>query len=300
MSDELEANFSNRNPQLALRNMLERYKPAIASVLPRHITADRMVKVLLSATARKPDLLKCTYASICHALMQASELGLELGGILGEAYLVPYNVKIKEKGHADRWEKHAQMIPGYRGLIKLARQSGDVRTIAAHVTYENDVFSVNLADEQIRHIPNLRGERDDRNIIAVYAIAKFKTGERLIDFMTRAEVEKVRRRSKSADEGPWVTDYAEMTRKTVVRRLCKYLPLSRELQAALEIDAEAEDGERLSPDILAPPEEETPKARKLAERVRSRAGLSVEAPDPIENPDVIQDEVASDIQTHQE
>ena len=96
--------------QKLLKQELEKIQAAMTAVLPRHVTAARITKVVLSATSRTPALLDCTVQSICRAVMQASELGLEIGGLLGEAYLVPY------------WNKHskaqeAQCIIGYQGLI---------------------------------------------------------------------------------------------------------------------------------------------------------------------------------------
>jgi len=232
------------DPQQTLKSMLERMKPALAAVLPKHVTADRMLKVVLSATARQPKLLECSTTSIVRSVMQAGELGLEVGGLLGEAYLVPYNNKVEDENGRTRWEKQAQCIPGYKGLIKLARQSGQIASINAVVVYAEDKFRVLPAEDRIEHEPDLQGERDDENIVAVYAIARFREGGQQIDYMTFAEVEKIRKRSKSAESGPWVTDFAEMARKTVVRRLCKYLPLSAELAQAIELDNEHDARER--------------------------------------------------------
>src|SRR5579859_4643184 len=231
-------------PQQLLGLDLNNIKKTLEAVLPKHVTPERLIKVVLSATARKPDLLKCTRRSIVRAVMQAAELGLEVGGILGDAYLVPYNVKITEAGQPDRWEKQVQMIPGYRGLIKLARNSGQITSISAWPVYKADTFEIDLAEETIIHKPSLTTERKPDDIVFVWAQAKYTDGGKAIDFMTRSEVDAVRKRSKAANDGPWVTDFAEMARKTVVRRLCKYLPLSPEMQKALEVDADREDLER--------------------------------------------------------
>lgn len=273
------------NAQLLLKAELEKITPALESILPKHVTAERMKKVVLSATNRQPDLLKCTVRSICQAVMQAGELGLEIGGLLGEAYLVPYNVKVKEKGQADRWEKQAQCIPGYRGFIKLARQSGQLHSISARVVYSHDRFQVNLAQEEIQHEPNFSAEREDKDIVAVYAIARFKDEGRQIEVMTRPEVDRIRKRSKAADGGPWVTDYSEMARKTVVRRICKYLPLSPELSKALEHEAEVDELDRHAgaPIFVTEQHEEKPRAKSIAERIRARAA-SAEEPKAPEGP----------------
>lgn len=255
-------------PQLTLKHELEKIRPSLMSVLPKHVTADRMLKVVLSATARTPSLLECTTESIVRCVMQAAELGLEIGGLLGEAYLVPYNCKV-----GNRWEKQAQCITGYRGYIKLARQSGQLASISARVVYIGDRFTVNLADEHIHHEPNFDATREPERIVAVYAIARFKDEGRQIEVMTRAEVDAIRTRSKASDSGPWKTDYGEMARKTVVRRLCKYLPLSPELAQALESDAEVDEVERNAIDVDVLPEKK-PRAKELADRVRARAAAT--------------------------
>lgn len=228
------------NPQMLLKHELEKIKAEMAKVLPKHVTADRMIKVVLSATARQPKLLECTTASICRSVMQAAELGLELGGLLGEAYLVPYSVKVPGYGRSpDRWEMQAQCITGYRGYIKLARQSGETESISARVAYRDDTFEVQLGTaEDIVHKPNLVSQaRDDKDIIAVYCVIKLAGGGLQFDVMTKHEVDKIRGRSKSKDNGPWVTDYAEMARKTVTRRAMKYAALSSEqLARAQELD----------------------------------------------------------------
>lgn len=223
--------------QQTLKHELERIMPAMAAVLPKHVTPERLVKIVLLATQKNQDLLKCSTQSIAQCLMQGAELGLELGGALGQAYLVPY--KTKDGSYT------AQFIIGYRGLIQLARNSGSLESIAAHVVYRSDPFKVNLAEEEVIHDLDLSAtDRKDGDIVAAYAIARFfpppgrDKGAKQIEVMTRAQIDAIRNRSRAGNFGPWVTDYAEMARKTVVRRLCKYLPLSPEIVRALEADSE--------------------------------------------------------------
>lgn len=214
---------SSRDKQLAIKDLLERAKPSIAAVIPKHLTPERLLKIALSATSRTPALLACTPQSILLAVMQAAELGLEAGGLLGDGYLVPYKGK-------------AQFIVGYRGLINLARRSGQMRAIEAHVVRTADTFEVEFGLEtKLVHRPSLHGDPGD--IVAVYSVAHFRDGGYQVEVMTRAEVDAIRKRSEASDSGPWVTDYAEMAKKTVIRRLCKYLPLSPELAKALEHEA---------------------------------------------------------------
>jgi len=206
---------------------LEASRERIASTLPRHLTPERMIRVAMAAIYRTPKLQECDPWSIAAAVMQASELGLEPGGVRQEGYLVPYFNK-KTKSY------ECQFQPSYRGLLKLSRQSGEIRLIAAHVVYEGDTFEIKYGFEpDVVHRPAL-SERGQP--VAVYSVAVLQSGERDVEFMTAQEVEAIRRRSKSPDEGPWVTDWGEMARKTVLRRHLKRLPCSVQLAMAIERD----------------------------------------------------------------
>lgn len=226
----MTAMVARKDKQETIRELLDKAAPSIKAVLPKHLTVERLTKVALGVTARRPELLACSPRSLVLSVMQAAELGLDVGGLLGEAYLVPF-------------KDTCQLIVGYRGLIKLARQSGSLASIEAHAVHANDVLDLEYGlDPRLVHKPFMTGERGD--IVAAYAIARFKDGGRQVDIMTRAEIDAVRQRSKASDSGPWVTDFAEMAKKTVVRRLCKYVPLSPELARALEHEAALDEGVR--------------------------------------------------------
>ena len=182
----------------------------------------------LTAVAKNPKILDCDRESIMLSVMQAAELGLEPGGALGEGYLVPYG-------------RTCQFIPGYRGFISLARRSGQIVSIEAHAVYEKDEFVVEFGlDPKLVHRPTLAAERGE--VVAFYAVARLVGGGVQHDYMTRADVDAIRKRSRAASSGPWVTDYNEMGKKTVIRRLFKTLPVSVELCRALELQAESEAG----------------------------------------------------------
>ncbi len=212
-----------------LKGLLATMEKQIAEILPRHVTASRIMKSALVAVNRQPALLDCTQASIMKSIMEAAELGLDpSGGTLGQGYLVPFNNKVKQPDGREVWLKQAQFIPGYRGLCDLARRGGDVKLIESHVIYRGDHFEYELGTKRhLKHVPGEHDERDE-DITHVYAIAWLSDEEFQFDVMTRTRVEKIRARSKAKDRGPWVTDYAEMCRKTVIRRLVKYLPISSE------------------------------------------------------------------------
>ena len=244
------ADSAIQNTQLVrlntLKHLLNQSKEAIASRLPTHLNADRIIKVALTAINKDTKLLSCTRESITLSVMQAAELGLEPGGSLGEGYLVPYNCKVKDERGQERWEMQAKFIPGYRGLIVLARRSGEISNIYAEAVYKGDKFDVELGlNPKLVHVPDYDSDlRDDeKNIAFTYAVAKFKDGSYQFVVLSRKQIEKLRARSKAATSGPWVTDWEEMAKKTGIRRLSKYLPLSVELAKALELQEKAESGE---------------------------------------------------------
>jgi len=195
------------------------------------------------------------------SIMQAAELGLEIGGLLGEAYLVPF------KGEAT-------CIVGYRGLINLARRSGQIASVSAHVVHAKDDWEVDIANDHVRHSPCMQG--DPGEAIFVYATARFRDGSKQLDVMTMREVELIRSRSR-ARSGPWVTDYEEMAKKTVVRRLSKYLPLSPELQKAIEYEVGADAGH------VAPATEEPSRVRALTDGILSRVVEMADEPAQVED-----------------
>ncbi len=131
--------------------------------------------------------------------------------------------------------KHeVQFIIGYKGMIDLARRSGNIESIYAHVVYSNDTFEYEYGlHPKLVHKPAMtdRGE-----FIGAYAVAHFKDGGYQFEFMPKEEIEKRRKRSRAANAGPWVTDYEEMAKKTVIRHMWKYLPISIEIQQAVMQD----------------------------------------------------------------
>lgn len=218
-----------------LRSLLEKAKPQIAMALPRHITADRMIRVALTSIQKTPKLLECDQISLLGCIVQAAQLGLEPDGITGFAYLVPFWNSAKKI-------TEVQLIPGYKGLMNLARRSGEIGAIEARVVYQKDKFDFAFGLKPILvHVPYQNA--DSGSITHVYAIAHFKDGSMpQYDVMTLEDIDKIRNRSKAKTAGPWVTDFEEMAKKTVIRRLLKYAPTSVEVQSAIALDERAEAG----------------------------------------------------------
>lgn len=258
------------HPYARFRDLLERdsVRDALGKVLPKHVTPDRMFKIVQSAMSRTPKLYDCTPDSVLRAVMQAAELGLEIGGVLGEAYLVPtWNKKIGAF--------EADFRAGYRGFVKLALESGFVLDIDADVVRRDDVFRlVRGSAPSVTHEPNV--ESDEAPVIGVYAVARYQNGGFRCVYLTRGRVEKVRARSQ-ASSGPWDTDWEEMAKKTAVRNLIKMIPLSQRLATLAEREDER-DFVDVTPEPIAlvatPNAPALPPAaragRKLAEELRAR------------------------------
>lgn len=256
-----------------LKSLLISQKDSLAQALPRHVTPERIIKTMLVAANRVPDLLQCTQASILETINRAAELGLDLSGTLGEAYPVPFNNKV-----GDRWVKQCQLVIGYRGLAKLARQSGEIKRIEAEVVYEKDKFVYRKGSTfELDYYPCLESDRGAA--VGAYALVQFKDGGIQAEFMPVSEIEKIRARSKAAWDrngnpvGPWKDDWAEMARKTVFRRLAKWLPLSAEKwQEAIEHDNQQFDVEQF---IASTP---TPAPSLTAELMDPEPPVEQEAP----------------------
>lgn len=202
-------------------SFLQKMGPQFKNALPRHIRPEQFIRTVLTTIRKTPDLLLCTQESVIGSVITAAQLGLEPDGVLGEAYLVKYG-------------RECQLIVGYQGFIKLAWQSDKIDDIYAEIAYANDTFKYHLGtNRRIVHRPLETGDRGKPT--HVYAVAKIRSGGTPFVVMTIAEVEKIRERSR-AKNGPWVTDYDAMVKKTAIRQLQKWIPKSKEQARAATLD----------------------------------------------------------------
>jgi recombination protein RecT len=245
------ADVNAMRPKDAIAYLLDKRKGEIAKMLPKHLTADRLLKVATIAATTTPALAKCDVPSLVAAIGQCAQMGLEPNTVLGHAYLVPFNTK-RKVGGVDTWVNSVQVIIGYRGLIDLARRSGQIVSISAHEVCERDTFAFEYGlFEKLKHIPAMK---DRGEIIGFYAVAKLVGGGHSFEFMSREQVEEIREASqgyqqavkfKKEQSHPWRKHFAEMGRKTAIRRLAKYLPLSIEMADALAIDGKVAEAPAL-------------------------------------------------------
>lgn len=221
-------------PQTTFKDILQQEWHKISAVIPKQVSQERMFQLAVSAYNQTPELAKCTPVSVLSCILKCAALGVEPSAVdnLGRAYILPYNNR--KTGHTE-----AQMILGYKGMIDLARRSGEIQDISARAVYEGDFFEYEFGlNEQLKHIPAQDNERTPNKLTHVYMVCHFKDGGHYIDVMTRSQVNAIRSRSKAGSSAysPWSTDYEAMACKTVIRRAFKFLPVSVEAQKAAATD----------------------------------------------------------------
>lgn len=289
--------LSDMKPKDQIAHLLAQKKGELAKMLPKTLSIDRLLKVAQIAATTTPALLKCDVPSLVGAIGQCAQMGLEPNTVLGHAYLVPFNTKRKDASGAERWVNSVQVIVGYKGLIDLARRSGQIVSIAAHEVCERDHFDLVYGlDEKLEHRPSL-GERGP--VIGFYAVAKLKDGGHSFEFMSLHQVEEIREASQGYQQAkkygkqgahPWTVHIIEMGRKTVIRRLAKYLPLSIEFQTAAALDSMADAGkdqrlETIDGDFMVVPDDDAPQGDQIAgeatpARVHVPTPVRVDVPQP--------------------
>lgn len=198
-------------PVDAFRKDLTAMTPEFAKALPPHVQADRFTRVIMTAVQQNPDILKSDKRALFGACMRAAQDGLLPDG--REAALVMFG-------------QNATYMPMVAGILKKARNSGEISTMAAEVVYQHDKFEYRIVNgkPEMLHEPLTFGARGD--ILGAYACAVLKDGSTMVEVMSKADIEQVRQVSRAKDSGPWKAWYGEMARKTALRRLAKRLPSS--------------------------------------------------------------------------
>lgn len=209
----------------------ERFRAEIERAIPRHLNPDRLLRITMTVLRQTPELGECSVHSLLAAVLQCAQLGLE-PGVLGHVYLVPFkSSKLRQK--------LVQVIIGYKGLIELARRSGQIESISARLVYANDEFEMTFGiQDTLRHVPwYMRdGVSEPGPIRGGYSVARFRDGGYHLHYLPIQVIEQRRKRSRAADEGPWKTDYEAMCLKTVVRDAAKWWPLSAEVARGIAQD----------------------------------------------------------------
>ena len=189
--------------------------------------AEKIVRVAANAVSKTPALQDVDRNKLWLAIQDIVALNLPFGA--RGAYLVPYKTDVT-------------VIVSPHGLIELMYRNPLVRSVAARVVREGEVFSISYAPEAtVTHAPSLTQETGQ--MIGAYAIIELTTGGRIVEWMSRIDILKIKAASMSAKKGygPWKDWEEEMWRKSVLKRAAKYVPQSEDLRMALDKDDEESD-----------------------------------------------------------
>jgi recombination protein RecT len=209
----------------ALGSLIDLKATDLIAIMPKHVTLNRIKQMFVLQAKQNPGILECDPQSLMQAVFTAASLGLEPNPQMGLIYILPF--KNNKAGITE-----AQVIVGYKGLIQLAKNSGNIGSIQSEAIYQNDEFNIDLMNpQQSYHRPFIDGERGE--IKGFYAMARLKgEDEPIIEYMSKGQVDLIKANSVAFKNGygksPWDLHYGEMGRKTVLKRLIKRLPLSCE------------------------------------------------------------------------
>ena len=213
---------TRRDNDLRLLVQSEAVLDQLSAALPSFYTPTQFAVIVRTAINKNPKLNDCTRESFMVALLTAAQMGIAPDGRNG--HLLPYgNV--------------CTFMPDYKGLVSLVRKNPNVADIYAEIVCEKDVIKITKGlNRDLIHEVDIHAPRG--GMIGTYAVLKYRDGTTSFEFMTKEEVDAIRKRSKAAGSGPWVTDYNEMAKKTVIRRLLKLADLSPDITERLAHDPE--------------------------------------------------------------
>ncbi len=264
----LQDYFSPANRQASLAKLIH----------SEGLSAESVTTSAIAEVVRTEALWACTPQSIFDCVLAATALQLRVGKDLGHAYILPFR-------DTKAGTTNAQFLIGYRGLVTLARRSGEIESITANLVHKHDKFdAAEGSDGHLRHSPDYFNPKGRGEVVGAYAYAKLVGGGEQWAIMSLAELDAIRGRSKASGSGPWVTDTGEMQKKTVVRRLCKMLPISVDAQEAVRDDEdrefnEARDvsaGRPQAPALSAQSQSGGERVRTQAAAVREAVGIPSE------------------------
>jgi recombination protein RecT len=212
-----------------LRIMIQsdKIREQLAMALPHYYTPDQFTVIVRTAINKNPRLAECDPGSFMTAMITAAQMGLAPDGRHG--HLIPrYN------GKAQRME--CQFQPDYKGLVSLVRKNDNVADVYAETVHEADTFRITKGlHRDLIHEVDVRKSRGA--FIGAYAVIAYKDGSSpSFEFMDKEQIDAIKARSQSPNAGPWSTDYTEMAKKTVIKRLLKLADLSQETVERLNAD----------------------------------------------------------------
>lgn len=272
---------TGEQPKIAtLKDLVEARKNEIARVLPSVLPADQFTRLTLNALINTKHLAECDMASFYSSIMTCAQLGLK-PNVNGEGYLLPY-FNNKQKKY------NCQFIPGYKGLMMLARRSGEIASIDAQTVYENDTFDLSYGFEPcLVHKPLLTGDRGA--VKGFYAAVILKDGGKNAFYMSVDDAKKYGQKySKSFNNGPWQTDFEAMAKKSCLRQVLKYCPCSSDVQKAIDAENKYDDNGYADTSFLDGMEE-IEEVQEGAESVEMEVGEDGQARIVVDEDGVVQD-----------
>ena len=203
-----------------IMDIFSKYKKAVASILPSHMTPEKMLRVAYEMVHRNNKLRQCNPISIINGVIEGSILGLTFGRT---CHLIPFG-------------KEAVFDPDYTGLMELGYRSGKVVMWEGDAVFQNDDFRHNRADGTIHHERKLGADRGE--LIGAYSAVTMDNGMRSYKVIDKFEAMNAKKKSAGAksDSSPWNTENEwQMWVKTAVRLHSKFLPSSPEMQRATHL-----------------------------------------------------------------
>lgn len=239
----------------------------IIKVLPQHVGAEKFIRVVATAISSNQQLARADRKSLFQSALKCAQ-----DGLLPDSREAAFVVFRSKNRQTNKWEDRVQYMPMIRGIVKLMRNSGEVKSINCLAVFPSDSFRhwFDDAGEHVTYEQNFDVPEGEL-LRAAFAVVETNDGGRYIEVMTRAHIDKVRAVSKSRDDGPWVTWYDEMAQKTVLRRLSKRCPMSTDIERVLRRDEEFFDLRR-----------EQRVERSGADAARAMLGLSQALEQPAE------------------
>lgn len=241
MGNALSAGFEDDPKPKSMKELIGSYSKELGQSLPEHLRADRLVRIALTCIRQTPDLAKCTPESFLGALFTAAQIGVE--PIAGRAYLLPFNNTKKKPDGTWHTVKEAQFVLGYKGIVDLFYRHEKAVSLDWGIVHEGDVFEYGKGtDAYLRHIEH---KAPDAQILGYWVMANLLNGGKPFHYMTLGEcLEHGKRHSKTYskkkeewfENSPWIKDQDAMCLKTVLVQLAKILPISIELQRAIDSD----------------------------------------------------------------
>ena len=215
------------DPTYAMKQLIVKMKNDIKDALPSGMCPERFQKSAIYAFNSNSKLKSCEPMTFIAAIMHCAQLGLEPNTPLGQAYLIPQNINGVEK---------VQFQIGYKGLLELAHRSGKIKTLYAHEVREKDEFDIDYGlVQKLTHKPLLTGDRGE--VIGYYALYHLEPSGYSFVFMTKDEVmNHCKKYITNFEESIWQREFDSMAKKTVIKKLLKYAPLSTQMQKAVIFD----------------------------------------------------------------